>query len=235
MPTFDVFLSYSSVDKPWVIQLKDDLHRYGVAVWLDKDEIRPGDLFVKALEAGLAQSRAVALIVSPEAIASGWVEEEYAHAMSLAQNKQRALRLIPVLLRDATVPGFLQSRHRVDCRDERAYAQKVWELAWGITGRKPPEILDLTAPAAPPAVSGQLAAHIEPVAPQPQSAIPAPGGLGARTGRIRAGGSIKAENIVTGVQVHGTDAATARVLMELVQHIASGSVEAVQNIVQPTL
>jgi hypothetical protein len=25
MPTFDVFLSHSSVDKPWVIQLKDDL------------------------------------------------------------------------------------------------------------------------------------------------------------------------------------------------------------------
>jgi len=235
MPTFDVFLSHSSVDKPWVIQLKDALQRYGVSVWLDRDEIRPGDLFVKTLEAGLEQSRAVALIVSPEAIASGWVEEEYARAVSLAQNKQRALRLIPVLLRDATVPGFLQSRHRVDCRDERAYAQKVWELAWGITGRKPPEILDLTAPAIPPAGSGQPAAHIEPVASLPQSAVPASSGLGARTGSIRAGGSIKAENIVTGVQVHGTDAATARVLVELAQHIASGSVEAVQNIVATNL
>ena len=149
MPTFDVFLSHSSVDKPWVIQLKDALQRYGVTVWLDRDEIRPGDLFVKALETGLEQSRAVALIVSPEAIASGWVEEEYARAMSLAQNKQRPLQLIPVLLRDATVPGFLQSRHRVDFRDERAYAQKVWELAWGITGQKPPKILDLTAPRIP--------------------------------------------------------------------------------------
>ena len=165
MPTFDVFLSHSSVDQLWVIQLKDALQRYGVSVWLDQDEIRPGDLFVKALEAGLEQSRAVALIISPEAIASGWVEEEYARAMSLAQNKQRALRLIPVLLRDATAPGFLQSRHRVDFRDERAYAQKVWELAWGITGQKPPEILDLTAPAAAPARSGQPAAPSEPMAP----------------------------------------------------------------------
>src|SRR4029453_7148076 len=109
MPTFDVFLSHSSVDNPWVIQLKDALQRYGVSVWLDRDEIRPGDLFVKALETGLEQSRAVALIVSPEAIASGWVEEEYARAMSLAQHKQRPLQLILVLLRDATVPSFLQS------------------------------------------------------------------------------------------------------------------------------
>jgi tetratricopeptide (TPR) repeat protein len=165
MPTFDVFLSHSSVDKPWAIQLKDALQRYGVSVWLDRDEIRPGDLFVKALEAGLEQSRAVALIVSPEAVASGWVEEEYARAMFLAQNKQRALRLIPVLLRDATLPGFLQNRHQVDFRDERAYAQKVWELAWGITGQKPPEILDLTALAASPARSGQPAAPSEPMAP----------------------------------------------------------------------
>jgi hypothetical protein len=148
VPTFDVFLSHSSVDNPWVIQLKDALQRYGVSVWLDRDEIRPGDLFVKALETGLEQSWAVALIVSPEAIASGWLEEEYARAMSLAQNKQRPLQLIPVLLRDSTVPGFLQGRHLVDFRDERAYDQKVWELAWGITGQKPPKILDLTTPAA---------------------------------------------------------------------------------------
>jgi hypothetical protein len=73
------------------------------------------------------------------------------------------------------------------------------------------------------------------MAPQPQSGIPAPGGPGARTGSIRAGGSIKAENIVTGAQVHGTDAATARVLVELAHHSASSSVEAVQNIVATNL
>src|SRR5438132_10045294 len=98
MSTVDVFLSHSSVDKLWVIQLKDDLHRYGVSVWLDRDEIRPGDLFVKALEEGLDQSPAVALIGSPEAIASGWVEEAYAHTLALSRSKQRSLRLIPVLL-----------------------------------------------------------------------------------------------------------------------------------------
>src|SRR5262245_31384673 len=155
MSTFDVFLSHSSIDKPWVVQLKDDLQRYGVSVWLDQDEIRPGDLFVTALEAGLEQSLAVALIVSPEAIASGWVEEEYNRAMVLSHHHQKPLRLIPVLLRDAPIPGFLQSRHRVDCREARVYAQKVWALVWGITGRKPAAILDLAAPAAPPVTSGQ--------------------------------------------------------------------------------
>jgi hypothetical protein len=106
MPQFDVFLSHCSVDKPWVIKLKDDLLRYGVSVWLDKDEIRPGDLWVKVLEEGLLNSRAVALVVSPEAIDSGWVEEEYYRALTLAKNKQTPLQIIPVILRDAELPGF---------------------------------------------------------------------------------------------------------------------------------
>ena len=57
---------------------------YKIKVWLDKDEIRPGDVFVMALEKGIAESRAVALIISPDAMSSGWVKEEYHRALSLA-------------------------------------------------------------------------------------------------------------------------------------------------------
>lgn len=144
IPQFDVFLSHNSVDKPWVIKLKDDLQCYGVSVWLDKDEIRPGDLFAEALEEGLENSRAMALIVSPEAMASGWVKEEYYRALSLAQNKHSSLQLIPVILRDAELPGFLKGRSWVDFREESAYSHKVWELVWGITGDKPAKALELT-------------------------------------------------------------------------------------------
>jgi hypothetical protein len=43
---------------PWVLRLAADLARYDVSVWLDENEIRIGDLFVKALERGLAQGNA---------------------------------------------------------------------------------------------------------------------------------------------------------------------------------
>ena len=155
MPQFDVFLSHSSADKPWVIKLKDDLQAYGVSVWLDNDEIRPGDLFAKALEQGIANSRAVALIVSPEATASGWVEAEYYRALSLAQNKNASLQLIPVILRDAELPGFLTDRNCVDFREESAYSQKVWKLVWGITGNRPAAVLDLSAPNLLPTAAAQ--------------------------------------------------------------------------------
>jgi hypothetical protein len=147
-----VFLSHNSIDKPWVVQLKDDLIRYGLKVWLDKDEIRPGDLFAEALEAALENCKAIALIISPQAMDSGWVKEEYYRALSLSKDKRLPLQLIPVILREAEVPGFVKSRNWIDFRDESKYSENVWQLVWGILGDKPAEVLDLTAPINQPVV-----------------------------------------------------------------------------------
>jgi tetratricopeptide (TPR) repeat protein len=161
---FDVFVSHSSQDKPWVLRLVADLGRYGVSVWLDANEIRPGDLFVNALERGLEQSGAVALVVSPEAMASGWVEQERARAVALTMRKSEPLQLIPMLLRTAELPGFLADRHWVDFRNTGQYAESVWRLVWGITGEKPAEVLALDANAPPP-LPGK---HVPEPAPLPR-------------------------------------------------------------------
>jgi tetratricopeptide (TPR) repeat protein len=160
---FEVFVSHSRVDKPWVLRLVEHLGRYGVSVWLDENEIRPGDLFVDALAHGLEQSRSVALVVSPESMASGWVKMEYSRAIALTMRKNQPLQLIPVLLRTAEMPGFLADRHWVDFRDDSRYADSVWRLVWGITGTKPAEVLALDANALPALPSE----HIPEPAPLP--------------------------------------------------------------------
>jgi hypothetical protein len=225
MTKFDVFLSHNSIDKPWASRLKQDLERYGLAVWLDRDEIRPGDLFAKALEAGLASSRAVALIISPEAMASGWVEEEYYRALSLTKNKAAPLQLIPVLLREAKPPDFVTSRDWIDFRDEAAYAERVWELVWGITGHKPAEVLDLAAPPASRERPASAAA-----APTPVLATPAAPPT-FRSGGVKAGGKIQAENIVVGAQIQGDDAGAAAAFLGPERTFEAGSVEAGQDII----
>src|SRR5688572_25031863 len=131
---FDVFLSHNSKDKPWVINLKSSLETLDIKVWLDKDEIRPGDLFAKALEQGIEESKAVAVIISQEEMNSGWVEAEFYRALSLATNNQ--LQLIPVLYKKAQIPGFLRDRSWVDFGNEDEYEEKVRSLVWGITGEK---------------------------------------------------------------------------------------------------
>src|SRR5690349_9485736 len=130
---FDVFLSHYSGDKPWVNRLKDALQKHGLKVWLDEDQMRPGDPIVHALEKALEESKAMALIVSPEAMQSGWVRAEYGRAIALANEKERKLQLIPVMLRKAKMPGFLGDRHYVDFRDESAFDQNVQRLVYGIT------------------------------------------------------------------------------------------------------
>jgi hypothetical protein len=140
---FDVFLSYSSTDEAWVRRLAEDLKQYGVSVWLDRDEIRPGDLFAEALEQGIEQSRTVAIVVSPESMESGWVKTEFGRALSRSQHKDDPCRIIPVLLKTAKQPGFLSDRHGVDFRDRAAYAERVAELVRGITGEKPASVMDL--------------------------------------------------------------------------------------------
>ena len=134
---YDVFLSHNSIDKDWGSKLKSALENSGIKVWLDRDEIRPGDLFAKALEKGLEESKCVAFIISPEAIASGWVEEEYYRALTIAHSSSQSLRLIPVLLRDANLPGFLSSRNWVDFRNDLHFANNLSRLIWGITGKVP--------------------------------------------------------------------------------------------------
>jgi hypothetical protein len=52
-----------------------------------------------------------------------------------------------------------------------------------------------------------------------------------RTGSVRAGRDLKADNIVAGVQVQGADAETARALLALAGELESGSVEAVRDII----
>ena len=213
---YDVFLSHSSVDKPWVIQLKTDLARYGLKAWLDQDEIRPGDIFAQTLEAALDASSAVVLVISPESIASDWVKEEYYRALSLSKRGQR---LIPILLRKAEVPGFLSGRDRINFTDEANYANNVWELVWGITGEKPPQVIDLTAPPTTPAMK-------TPVDRPPTANKPA-----RQSGGVRAGGKIKATNIIAGggAQIQGADAETARAMLDLAknwQPNSGGSVEA---------
>lgn len=133
--SFDVFLSHNSKDKPWVIKLKYDLEIRHVKVWLDQDEIRPGDLFAQALEDGIAQSRSVALIISPASMRSGWVRAEYYRALDLAM--KRSLQLIPVLYKKAQIPGFLSDRNWVDFSDPSQYERSLGRLIWGITGIKP--------------------------------------------------------------------------------------------------
>ncbi len=137
---YDVFLSYSHDDVAWVSKLHDDLIRCGVTVARDQG-IQHGDLFPPALEEFMANSKAVALVISAASLQSPWVKQELSYAHVLASERVEPAKLIPVLLQgapDAKALGFLGTRHWVDFRDEKTYAKSLQQLVSAITGEERP-------------------------------------------------------------------------------------------------
>lgn len=137
---FDAFLSYHSGDAEWVAALKAALESRGVRVWIDSEQLRPGNLFPGALASGIQSINCVVLVLSRGSIASAWVEEEY----SLALTHRR--QVVPVLIDDVEPPGFIAGRTWVDFRDPAQFANRADELVFGITGRRPAGGVSVSAP-----------------------------------------------------------------------------------------
>jgi hypothetical protein len=127
---FDVFLSYHSGDADWVATLKSRLEAKGIRVWIDTEQIRPGNLFPGTLARAIGDVRSVVIVLSPGSLASAWVEEEYNLALA------KRCRIIAALVDDVEPPGFLAGRTWVDFRDDAAFDTGLEQLVYGITGER---------------------------------------------------------------------------------------------------
>jgi hypothetical protein len=132
---FDLFLSFVSANHSFAERLQASLTTRGARVWMDRDRLRPGDLFPAASAQGLAQCKAMGLVVTPESLASDWAEHEHDRARSLA--KQRVPLVIPLLFGVTRAPDFLGDLYTIDFADPDAYERNVDRIIWpGLTGRQ---------------------------------------------------------------------------------------------------
>jgi len=134
---FDVFLSYNSKDRPAVRHLAARLTAQGLKVWLDVEELPPGEPWQEALEVQINSIRAAAVIVGKDGIGPWQNQEVRAYLRKFVKDGKR---VIPVLLEDCSnepeLPVFLEHFTWVDFRSEQS-DEGVWRLVWGITGQKP--------------------------------------------------------------------------------------------------
>jgi tetratricopeptide (TPR) repeat protein len=124
--TSSVFLSHSSVDKPFVRKLAEEFEKHGIKVWVDEGEITIGDSLMGNIEEGIKKAEYFAIVLSKHSIKSPWVEVEYRAAFSLElQNK---IRVLPILIHDVEVPLFLQDKLYGDFRSSTNFAASFEEL-----------------------------------------------------------------------------------------------------------
>lgn len=110
---WNVFLSYRSINRTWVLNLYDILIELGHKVFLDQYVIKPGDILIEKLEDALAKSQTGILIWSNEARDSDWVKKEY-YTLEKKATNESDFNFIPVRVNHASLPLFADNRIFVD-------------------------------------------------------------------------------------------------------------------------
>ena len=104
-----IFLSHSSIDKPFVIDLARRLEKFGVKVWIDEAEIEIGDSLIEKIGNAVVENDYVVAIISHNSINSKWVKKELEIAMTKEIEHKRVI-VLPLLIEkieDKDMPPFL--------------------------------------------------------------------------------------------------------------------------------
>ncbi len=109
-----VFISHAHQDAEMARRLAHDLEAEGYAIWIAPDSIRPGEKWAEAIGRGLDSSGLFLLLMSPEAVASKWVNTETNIAIEL--NHEGEMQLYPLLLRACRVPALWRAYQRISLR-----------------------------------------------------------------------------------------------------------------------
>lgn len=107
-----VFVSYSRKDLPFVEKLVADLKNAGQVVWCDIFSIGGGARWRIEIENAIRNSQYVIVVLSPDSIASEWVEREFLFASNLKR------KIIPLMYCACDLPLYFLNLNYIDMRGE---------------------------------------------------------------------------------------------------------------------
>ena len=126
------FICHSHEDKSFARRLAIAIAGSGFKVWLDEAEIRIGESLIGKIEAGITEATHLVAVVSQASVKSRWCQEELRMALS-RQIQGKNISVLPVVVDDCELPGFLQEKRYADFRDSRKFDQSLSELTAALT------------------------------------------------------------------------------------------------------
>jgi hypothetical protein len=130
---FDVFLSYARADYTFVVGLVRSLERVGFRVWLDEEQIIPGESVQDTLVRGLKSARHAVFVVT-----DAWLERKWTmwELESFVQDggQERRLVFVQRIPRDVQRIGpYLRDLQPVDWPDGDPEPEaRLWEIRCGL-------------------------------------------------------------------------------------------------------
>ncbi|CAI4029808.1 Toll/interleukin-1 receptor domain-containing protein [Nitrospira tepida] len=101
----DIFISYSSKDRPWVEQFAKTLGTYGWSVWWDRN-IPTGGSFHAVIRQELKAAKCAIIVWSEQSVDSEWVQAEAGEA-------KRQEKYLPIKIDESEIPlGFTQRTYQ---------------------------------------------------------------------------------------------------------------------------
>lgn len=95
-------------------------------MWFDRDQLQPGDNWALALGRAIADSDALVVLLSPDAMASQYVQHEIEHALLSARDKDR---VIPVVVKPTpNMPWILRRLQPLDLTTEEDLGGKIAKI-----------------------------------------------------------------------------------------------------------
>lgn len=152
-----IFVSHSSEDAAFANRLSNDLRNHGADVWLDSSHMSSGD-FIARINQALQQRDVVVLVLTPAAIRSNWVTQEFNAA--IARSHQSFMRAPLVIMAQpcslSDIPPLWTVYHRYDATHDYQNALTGLLQALGATGgaqyTSPPSSSIVAPPNAVPSV-----------------------------------------------------------------------------------
>jgi len=150
MDSKDLFICHSSVDKEFARRIAEDVESVEwngkhLSVFLDEWDIEAGENVVLKINQALGNSRFVAVLLSPEMVASNWCCAELSAAI-YKDPSNRTARVIPLRVRDChretmspiEIPALLAPLNYLDFRRSQEYARSLARLLATLRGEGPP-------------------------------------------------------------------------------------------------
>jgi hypothetical protein len=142
-----VFLSYRSVNRPWVLALYDVLHLIGYKVFLDQYVLTAASPLAIALGDALDASMGAIMIWSGSYEDSEWCKQEFAKLETL-QSQKKGFRYVIARIDESEIAGFAAAKLWIDFSKQREgpAGSGLLSLLYGLKGQPlPPEAVKLAA------------------------------------------------------------------------------------------
>ncbi len=159
----DVFISYSSKDKPVADAICNNVEKDGIRCWIAPRDITPGSTWSEAIATAIAASKVMVVVLSTNSNASPQVLREVSLAVS------NNVIIVPLRIEDITPSGamsyYISTEHWLDAITPpmEAHIQRLTASVQTLLGREPKPSTASASPASPTPT---------PPAPAPSTQVP---------------------------------------------------------------